>query len=103
MEHSQKLLLFRNNLRRVLLHHGADVEGDDEEDDEGGHADAEEEGHDGGYEMMRNLLRYSPLLQELTEEDNCRDGNYAGYSDEPQVEATEEHGDVPSLGAVNLT
>ena len=37
--------LFRNNLRRVLLHHGADVEGDDEEDDEGSHTDAEEEGH----------------------------------------------------------
>ena len=46
----------RNNLRRILPHYRADVEGDDEEDDEGGHADTEEEGRDGGYEMMGNLF-----------------------------------------------
>ena len=86
----------------MLFYYFMYVEGDNEEDDEGGHADAEEEGHDWGYEMMRNLLRYSPLLQELAEENACGDCNDAGYSDEPQVKATEEQGDVPSLGAVNL-
>ena len=87
----------------MLFYYFMYVEGDNEEDDEGGHADAEEEGHDWGYEMMRNLLRYSPVFQELVEEDACRDGNYAGYTYKPEVEATEEQGDVLALGAMYLT
>ena len=96
------LSFFRNNLRRFLLHHFADVEGDYNEDYYGSDADAQHYGHYGGYEMMGNLLRYSPVFQELVEEDNCRDGNYAGHTYEPQVKATEEQGYIPSLGAVNL-
>ena len=60
--HRQKLLFLRNNLRRVLSHHGADVEGDDEEDDEGGHTDAEEEGHDWRDEVRGNEFLPTPIL-----------------------------------------
>ena len=52
----------RNNLRRVLPHYRAYVKGDDEEDDEGGHTDAEEEGHDGRDEVGRNELLPAPIL-----------------------------------------
>ena len=89
--------LFRNNLRRILPHHGADVEGDDEEDDEGGKNDAEEDGRDGG-----DTFLVAEVLQELIEEDAYGDCNYACYSDKPQIEATEEQGNIPSLGAVNF-
>ena len=60
--HRQKLLFLRNNLRRVLPHHGADVKGDDEEDDEGGHTNAEEDGHNGRDEVGRNELLPTPIL-----------------------------------------
>ena len=89
--------LLRNNLRRVLPHYGADVEGDDEEDDERSKNDAEEEGHDGG-----DTFLVAEVLQELIEEDACGDCNDACYSDKPQVEATEKQSNVPSFGAVNL-
>ena len=52
----------RNNLRRFLLHHPSDVEGDDEEDDEGSHADAEEDGHDGRDEVRGNEFLPTPIL-----------------------------------------
>ena len=52
----------RNNLRRILPHHGAYVEGDDEEDDEGGKNDAEEDGHDWGDEVGRNEFLPTPVL-----------------------------------------
>ena len=94
--------LFRNNLRRILLHHPAYVERDYEEDHDGGYTYTSEEGHDGGYEMLGNHFRYSPLLQELAEEYNGRDGKYACHTYEPQIEATEEQGDVFALGAVHL-
>ena len=98
----QFVLFLRNNLRRMLFYYFMYVEGDNEEDDEGGHADAEEEGHDGGYEMLGNHFRYCPLLQELAEEDNGRDGKYACHTYEPEVEAAKEQGYVFALGAVNL-
>ena len=86
----------------MLFYYFTDVEGDDEEDDEGGHADAEEEGHDGRDEVLGNHFRYCPLLQELAEEDNGRDGKYAGHTYEPQVEAAKEQCYVPSLGTMYL-
>ena len=52
--------------------------------------------------MLGNHFRYCPLLQELAEEDNGRDGKYGCHTYEPQIEAAEEQGDVPSLGAVHL-
>ena len=88
---------FRNNLRRILPHHRADVEGDDEEDDEGGKNDAEEDGHDGG-----DTFLVAEVLQELIEEDAYGDCNDACHTDEPQIEATEKQSNVPSFGAVNL-
>ena len=95
--HCQKLLLLRNNLRRVLPHHGAYVEEDNEEDDERSKNDAEEDGHDGG-----DTFLVAEILQELIEENAYGDCNYACHSDKPEVEATEEQGNIPSLGAVNL-
>ena len=88
---------FRNNLRRVLLHHGADVKGDDEEDDEGGKNDAEENGHDGG-----DTFLVAEVLQELVEEDACGDCNDTCHSDEPQIEATEKQSNIPSLSTMYL-
>ena len=88
---------FRNNLRRILPHHGAYVEGDDEEDDERSKNDAEEEGRDGGDNCL-----VAEVLQELIEEDAYGDCNDACHSDKPEVEATEKQSNVPSLGAVNL-
>ena len=88
---------FRNNLRRILPHYRAYVEGDDEEDDEGGENDAEEDGHDGG-----DTFLVAEVLQELIEENAYGDCNDACYSDKPEVEATEKQSNVPSLGAVNL-
>ena len=87
----------RNNLRRVLPHHGADVEGDDEEDDERSKNDAEEDRHDGG-----DTFLVAEVLQELIEEDAYGDCNDACHSDKPQIEPTEEQGDVSSLGTMNL-
>ena len=52
--------------------------------------------------MLGNHFRYCPLLQELAEEDNGRDGKYACHTYEPQIEATEEQGYIPSLGAMYL-
>ena len=95
--HCQKLLLFRNNLRRVLPHYRADVEGDDEEDDERSKNDAEEDGHDGGDNCL-----VAEVLQELIEENAYGDCNDACYSDKPEVEATEEQGNIPSLSTMNL-
>ena len=88
---------FRNNLRRVLPHHRADVEGDDEEDDEGGKNDAEEDGHDGG-----DTFLVAEVLQELIEENAYGDCNDTCHTDKPEVEATEKQCNIPSLGAVNL-
>ena len=87
----------------MLFYYFTYVEGDYNEDYYGSDADAQHYGHYWGYEMMRNLLRYSPVFQELVEEDACRDGNYAGYTYKPEVEATEEQGDVLALGAMYLT
>ena len=83
------LSLLRNNLRWFLLHYPAYVERDYEEDYDGGYTYTSEDGHDGGDEVLGNLFRYCPLLQELVEEDNCRDGNYACHTYEPQIEAAE--------------
>lgn len=91
------LSLFCNNLRRFLLHYPADVEGDDEEDDYRGDAYAQHYGDDGG-----DTCLVAEVLQELIEEDAYWHSNHACHTYKPQVEATEEQGDVPSLGAVNL-
>ena len=88
---------FRNNLRRILPHYRAYVEGDDEEDDERSKNDAEEDGHDGG-----DTFLVAEVLQELIEENAYGDCNDACYSDKPEVKATEKQSNISSLGAVNL-
>ena len=79
------VLLLRNNLRGMLFYYFTYVESDYEEDDDGSDADAQHYGHYGRDEVLGNLFRYCPLLQELAEEDNGRDGKYACHTYEPQI------------------
>ena len=59
--------------------------------------DAEEDGHDRGDNCL-----VAEVLQELIEENACRDCNDACHSDKPEVKATEKQGNIPSLGTMNL-
>ena len=77
----------------------------DEEDDEGGEQESTEDGECGREALCHTIDKTvsCPVFQESVEEKDEGRADDGGDADEPQVEATEEQGDVPSLGAVNLT
>ena len=77
----------------------------DEEDDEGGDEEGTEDGECGGEALCHTIDETvsCPVLQEGVEENDEGRADNGGDAYEPQVEATEEQGNVPSLGAVNLT
>ena len=95
----------RNHLRRPYAQHLVEVITDDEEDDEGGDEEGTEDGECGGEALCHTIDKTvsCPVLQEGVEEKDEGRADNGGDADEPQVETTEEQGDVPSLGAVNLT
>ena len=76
----------------------------DEDDDEGGEHEGTEDGECGGEALCHTIDKTvsCPVLQEGVEENYEGRADDGGDADEPQVEAAEEQGDVPSLGAVNL-
>ena len=98
------LSLLRNHLCRFYLQDLVEVVADDEEDDEGGEGEACQDGEDGGelFGYGTGHAAICPILQQGVEEDYEGSADKGGNADEPQVEATEEQGDVLAFGAVNL-
>ena len=99
------LLFFYNNIRRMLFYYLVQVITYDEEDDEGGKQVSTEDGECGREEVCHTIDETvsCPVFQEGVEENYEGRADDGGDADEPQIEATEEQGDVSSLGAVNLT
>ena len=99
------LSLFCNHLRRPYAQYLVEVIAYDEEDDEGGEEEGTEDGECGREALCHTIDKTvsCPVFQESVEEKDEGRADDSSHGDEPQVEATEEQGDVPSLGAVNLT
>ena len=76
----------------------------DEEDDEGSDDEGTEDGECGGEALCHTIDKTvsCPVFQEGVEEKDEGRADDGGDADEPQVEATEEQGNIPSLCAMNL-